>query len=489
MVRRTFITQTANLLIPLLPLGITDAVFRFAIDEAEGAAGIFTTGFFVLLAGNVLAGLLALCGSAELDSAWLIAAFLIASNFHTLPAQFVRAKGEMTCFAVQGLLNTALVIGLNILFLAVFRLGVTGYVLSTVAADVLTTAYLVLRARLWRWLKRPAKGTLGRMLRYCVPLIPTATFWWITSVSDRYMITAWLGSAANGVYAAAAKLPTILTVRSSVFMEAWRFSAVTEQQEGTEAHLQFYASVWRTFVAGMVLSASGVITFSQLAVRLLAEEEEFFAAWQFVPVLCLAMVFAAFSAFFSSVYVISKKSTLSFWTALLGANTAGVAIRFAGAPVWMLGYIFLSGAVAITAMVLPGISGSTILLIAGVYLPAIQAVKTFLSLDFSVFPGLCVLGLGVLAGIGLSIHAIRAALRKYRSPMVWFILGLMAGSLYAIVMGSAGLDAPQAPVGPQTFDVLGFALGIAILLGLEALHRWTAQHPAPEAPRGKRATT
>ena len=300
------ITQAANLLIPLLSLGITDAVFRFVIDEAEGAAGIFTTGFFVLLAGSVLAGLLALCGSAELDSAWLIAAFLIASNFHTLPAQFVRAKGEMTCFAVQGLLNTALVIGLNILFLAVFRLGVTGYVLSTVAADVLTTAYLVLRARLWRWLKRPAKGTLGRMLRYCVPLIPTATFWWITSVSGRYMITAWLGSAANGVYAVAAKLPTILTVRSSVFMEAWRFSAVTEQQEGTEAHLQFYASVWRTFIAGMVLSASGVITFSQLAVRLLAEEE-FFAAWQFVPVLCLAMVFAAFSTFFSSVYVVSKK--------------------------------------------------------------------------------------------------------------------------------------------------------------------------------------
>ena len=144
--RADLITQTANLLIPLLSLGITDAVFRFVIDEAEGAAGIFTTGFFVLLAGIVLAGLLALCGSAELDSAWLIAAFLIASNFHTLPAQFVRAKGEMTCFAVQGLLNTAFVIGLNILFLAVFRLGVTGYVLSTVAADVLTTAYLVLRA-------------------------------------------------------------------------------------------------------------------------------------------------------------------------------------------------------------------------------------------------------------------------------------------------------------------------------------------------------
>ena len=173
---------------------------------------------------------------------------------------------------------------------------------------------------------------------------------------------------------------------------------------------------------------------------------------------------------------------------LLRANTAAVAIRFAGAPVWMLGYLFVSGAVAITAMVLPGISGSTILLIAGVYLPAIQAVKAFLSLDFSVFPGLCALGLGVIAGIGLSIRAIRAALRKYRSQMVWLILGLMAGSLYAIVMGPAGLSAPQAPVSLQNFDCIGFMLGAAILLALEALRRWTAQHPSPEPPRGKRAT-
>ena len=162
---------------------------------------------------------------------------------------------------------------------------------------------------------------------------------------------------------------------------------------------------------------------------------------------------------------------------LLRANTVGVAIRFAGAPVWMLGYIFLSGAVAITAMVLPGISSSTILLIAGVYLPAIQAIRAFLGFDFSVFPGLCALGLGIIAGVGLSIHAIRAALRKYRSQMVWMILGLMAGSLYAIVLGPAGLDAPQPPVSFETFDLPGFALGVAILLGLELLRKWTAQHP------------
>ena len=53
------ITQTANLLIPLLSLGITDAVFRFAMEETEDAAGVFTAGLFVLLAGSALTGVLA----------------------------------------------------------------------------------------------------------------------------------------------------------------------------------------------------------------------------------------------------------------------------------------------------------------------------------------------------------------------------------------------------------------------------------------------
>ena len=122
-------------------------------------------------------------------------------------------------------------------------------------------------------------------------------------------------------------------------------------------------------------------------------------------------------------------------------------------------------------MVLPGISGSSILLIAGVYLPTIQAVHRFLRLQFDVVPGLCALGLGVLAGVGLSIHAIRAALRKYRGQTVWLILGLMLGSLYAIANGPASLDPPLPPMGAATFQVPAFLLGVVILLALEFLRK------------------
>lgn len=130
-------------------------------------------------------------------------------------------------------------------------------------------------------------------------------------------------------------------------------------------------------------------------------------------------------------------------TLLRGSSALG-SVSFASLSPFSMLYIFLSGAVAITAMVLPGVSGSSILLIAGVYLPAIQAVRSFLHMELSVLPGLFALGFGVLAGVALSIHAIRTALHKYRSEMVWLILGLMFGSLYAIVYGAINLTVPTA---------------------------------------------
>jgi len=147
-------------------------------------------------------------------------------------------------------------------------------------------------------------------------------------------------------------------------------------------------------------------------------------------------------------------------------------------------YIFLSGMVAIAAMVLPGISGSTVLLIAGVYLPAIQALKQFMGFRFAVLPGLMALGLGILAGVAVFIHVIRNALHRHRSEMVYLILGLMLGSLYAIVMGPTTLSSPVPGLSVSTFEVPGFVIGIGVLLGLELLRKKIAAGEAGAKDEG-----
>lgn len=132
-------------------------------------------------------------------------------------------------------------------------------------------------------------------------------------------------------------------------------------------------------------------------------------------------------------------------------------------------YIFVVAMVAISAMVLPGISGSTLLLIFGLYMPIISAIKEFLHLNFSVVPVLMIFGVGIIAGIVLVIRLIKIALKKFRSQTMYCILGLMIGSLYAIVMGPTTLAVPQSPMSFSTFSIIFFIIGGIIIIGLEKI--------------------
>lgn len=94
--------------------------------------------------------------------------------------------------------------------------------------------------------------------------------------------------------------------------------------------------------------------------------------------------------------------------------------------------LFFIGMIAISAMFLPGISGSTLLLIFGAYIPVIMAVKGVLSLDFSYIPSLTFFGCGILAGAVTVVKAIKACLEKFRLPisfgnmdvrLLWWMMG------------------------------------------------------------------
>ena len=134
-------------------------------------------------------------------------------------------------------------------------------------------------------------------------------------------------------------------------------------------------------------------------------------------------------------------------------------------------YIFLAGMIAISAMILPGISGSTLLLIFGLYMPIITGIKETLHFNLSYIPALFVFGLGVIAGIALIIKLVKKALEKYRSQTIYLIIGLMIGSIYAIIMGATTLKTPQAPLSFQTFNIICFVIGGLIILGMEIAKR------------------
>ncbi len=331
------LTQTANLLIPLAAVGICDGLFRFTLDTGEENGGerrsIFTAATLVVLGGGaVTLALIQVLRVFDVFDGYilLVAAYVLCANLHSVAANFIRAIGKTGLFAVQGIVNTALTVIFNILFLVVFKMGTTGYVLSVVLADLCITVGLFFVARLYRYLSLDSfnKNTLKSMLKYSVPYIPTTIMWLVTSASDRYIVTAYRGAAENGLYAAAYKLPTLLILVCGVFIEAWQFSVVKDADEKTRS--DFFSTVWRNYMGIIFMGASVIIAGSKILTKMLLADS-YYASWQYVPVLCIAMVFSAFVSFMGSVYFLEKKSVMSMVTSLAGAGI-NVVLNFVMIP-------------------------------------------------------------------------------------------------------------------------------------------------------------
>jgi O-antigen/teichoic acid export membrane protein len=250
---------------------------------------------------------------------------------------------------VQGVINTLLVILFNLLFLIVFDLGVTGYVLSVACADFAVFILVFCVEKLCLDLvpfSQVSKRLWKDMLRYSIPLIPNTIFWWIISVSDRYMVSAMVGQGANGLYTAAYKIPTLITLICQVFAQAWTYSSVVEDDK--EQRSDFFSKVFTFYLAILFVGASGIILFSKLFTGLLYHES-FYASWQYIPVLTLATVFSSLVTFMGSVYTVSKKSLPAMLTVTAGA-VVNIVLNFLLIPS-ELGGISLPGLGALGAAI------------------------------------------------------------------------------------------------------------------------------------------
>ena len=138
--------------------------------------------------------------------------------------------------------------------------------------------------------------------------------------------------------------------------------------------------------------------------------------------------------------------------------------------------LFFVGMIAISAMFLPGISGSTLLLIFGMYIPVINGVKSLLSMDFSCFPSLVIFGFGVMTGAVTVVKIIQVCLERFRVQTMFMILGMMIGSFYAIVMGPTTLEIAQPALSFQNFNIIAAIIGLGLVLGMHVLKEWSESY-------------
>lgn len=318
------VVTTISLLLPIVTLDITDAVVRFTLDEKCNNADVFSCALKVTVVGLsvvsiIILGLHCLFDIEIVDNWGLFFVLMATANaIQGILSNFVRGLNRVKSIAISGLIGTATMLTLNILFLLYLKIGLTGYFMANILSTTIQIIYLACVVDIKKYVKFKANNSAVQkaMIHYSLPMVVSGVSWWINSASDRYFVSALCGLNENGIYAVGSKIPQILNVVQSIFSQAWILSAVGNFDKKDSNG--FFSKMYNLYMAVLVMGCSLIITFDKLLASTLYAKN-FYSAWKYVPFLTIAVVFGAISGYTDGIFEAVKDTRSPAKVTAIGA--------------------------------------------------------------------------------------------------------------------------------------------------------------------------
>ena len=340
------LNSAIEIVLPLLSLGVVEALYRFSIDDDVPKDELFANSLLFLGSGIVCTGVLCSLASAVWGMGHVVSFFVLFCSVCVFKAttQLARGLGHVRRFVAYGLINALAMVIATYLLLVQGRAGIEGYLWSYAIGYLVGGMAAFLGSAEYRLLVpfRADRVLLRRMLVYSLPLVPNLLSWWLVSVSGRYAVLWGSGLAAAGLFTAASKMPSLINIVASVFQQAWQYS--TAREIGSPDRGAFFGAVLRGYSLA-TLSAAGLVIALNRPISRLMLQAEFSEGWRYVPLLMLAATFGVMTIFFGTFYQALMSSGVLMVSTMLGAVVnvvlAVVLVPFMGP--WGAG---LAGAVA-----------------------------------------------------------------------------------------------------------------------------------------------
>lgn len=169
----------------------------------------------------------------------MVCVFTVTLGYSQIALANLRGQEKLLQYSIGNIIQSFAIALLNIIFLSRFQEKVEGYLWAYIIANCLTTVYALFKGNMKDIFQgfQIQRSLVKEMFRYSLGLMPNALMWWIMNSSDRIMITAFLGASANGLFAVAYKIPTLLTTIANTFTQAWSYSAIREAESDDKDRL------------------------------------------------------------------------------------------------------------------------------------------------------------------------------------------------------------------------------------------------------------
>lgn len=317
-----------QLILPFISLAIFNGLLRYGLMRDVKPENAWRCASRVYWIGSVatvlLTPLLNFIPSVA-PYRWFLCAYVISSFAVSNSLIYLKVKDKNKLYALLSILQTLVLVLCNVLLLVVFHFGVQGYLLAYIISNIATAGCAFFMGGMLRDLKvsKYDSSLMKAMILFSLPYILNDVSWWAIHSSNKFLIELLMSASDLGIYTTASKIPSMINVVSSIFSQAWGLSSIKEYDSSNDT--SFYSNVFHYFI----IFIFGVCIFAVSIIKIFMKyyvSDEFFIAWQYIPLLLLGAVFSAISSFAGSLLGAMKKTQNLMWSTLI-AGVANVLVN------------------------------------------------------------------------------------------------------------------------------------------------------------------
>lgn len=306
-----FIQTYITLFVPILTLKLDSAAFRYLIDvrDDEGQKKTIITNIITVL-------ILALCIFSVVYivlinfidlvySYWIYINVLILMISNVL-LQILRGLGKNKEYTISAIISAISVLAISCVSIIGLKVGAQSILISSTIANIFVIIYIFIKTNLTKYISYQCidKVNIKDLLKYSIPMIPNQLSWWIVNVSDRTIITYFLGASFNGIYAVSCKFSNIINTIFGIFSASWQETASLYIND-KESYIFFSNMINKIFKLFSTMSLVMIATIPFVFNIIIGKN--YSDAFEYIPILMYGNMFNILIGLIGGIYVALKK--------------------------------------------------------------------------------------------------------------------------------------------------------------------------------------
>ena len=301
------ITVLVELILPLATMQIHSAGFRFLVESKmdRKMAKLYLSNIFAFVIPVSIVSLGVVYFFLPTDDLWIRAWICIYLFFDAIVTEIrsiARGLSENLAYSISAIISAVFKMVFAFILVQIMKQQLIGAIIALALSPVFSIVYLVIKLRVYELIDFRLFDIriIRKMLAYSWPMVPNSMSNWVMRLSDRFVITSFMGLAANAVYAAANKIPSLLNLAHSAFTLSWHENAsiVSEDKDADEYYSKMFSIMMNVYAGAL----GAIMACTPLLFRILIKGD-YSESYAQMPILFLADFFYCMSIFLGGIYI------------------------------------------------------------------------------------------------------------------------------------------------------------------------------------------